>query len=41
LSSDSDEDKNLRQKYGLATISKDDAKELQHVCDVMAKIYEK
>lgn len=37
----SNEDKELRKKYGLVTISKDDADKLQQVCDAMAKIYEK
>ena len=36
----SDEDKELRWKYGLVNISKDDAEKLQQVCDTMAKIYE-
>lgn len=36
----SDEDKELRWKYGLVNISKDDAEKLQQVCDAMAKIYE-
>ena len=35
----SDEDKELREKYGLVTVSKDDADELQKVCDAMAKYY--
>jgi len=37
----SDEKKDFRNKYGLATVSKEDADKLQKVCDAMAKFYEK
>ena len=40
LSSDDDNDKKLRGKYGLAKITKDDAQTLENACKAVVKFYE-